>query len=349
MDQSFTGILNFVRAAELGSFSGAGKELGISPVAVSKNISRLEKSLGVRLFARSTRALALTPEGNAFLDQCRSPLTQLREACQQVAGDAQSPRGLVRVTLVSPVADLFLMPHLHRFAAQYPDIQLHLELDDSITPMIASKFDVGIRAGRLNDEAFVARPLGPLRLLLCASPAYLQQHGAPARLEDLESHAGLMLQMTSQEQPSPWMFWVADGVNGGAQSGVRTFKPRRQLLCNDYRSLLTATLDGLGLAHLPQPLVMDALRKGTLVQLLPQYTLEGLQLFVHYPSRKQLPARVRAFVDFVVEGLGGHEDLVTEPTSLKRSPAAKPAITKTKVSTGGQQRPASARTKPARR
>jgi DNA-binding transcriptional LysR family regulator len=303
--QSLRGILNFTRTAELGSFAAAARELGISPVAVSQNISRLELGLGVRLFARSTRALQLTPEGHAFLEQCKAPLAQLDAACKGVANDAQHAGGKLRVTIVSPVAFLYLIPLLPKFFARYPDIQLELELSEDSTSLIAKRFDVGVRVGALNDAAFVARPLGPLRLLMCASPAYLAQHGAPETLNDLSKHATLQLQITGHEQPTPF---IVQTRNDGARSMQMLPLPTR-FICNDFRGLLQACLDGVGIAQLPQPLALSALREGHLKTLLPEHMLEGWQLFIHYPSRKQLPARVRVFVDFCVEHFGGHADL----------------------------------------
>jgi DNA-binding transcriptional LysR family regulator len=303
--QSLRGILNFTRTAELGSFAAAARELGISPVAVSQNISRLELGLGVRLFARSTRALQLTPEGQAFLEQCKAPLAQLEAACKGVANDAQHAGGKLRVTIVSPVAFLYLIPLLPKFFARYPDIQLELELSEDSTSLIAKRFDVGVRVGALNDAAFVARPLGPLRLLMCASPAYLAQHGIPETLNDLSKHATLQLQITGHDQPTPF---IVQTRNDGARSMQMLQLPAR-FICNDFRGLLQACLDGVGIAQLPQPLALSALREGHLKTLLPEHMLEGWQLFIHYPSRKQLPARVRVFVDFCVEHFGGHADL----------------------------------------
>jgi DNA-binding transcriptional LysR family regulator len=155
--QTLRGILNFTRTAELGSFAAAARELGISAVAVSQNISRLEQSLGVRLLARSTRALQITPEGQAFWEQCKGPLAQLNAACKDVASDVKHASGKLRVTIVSPVAFLYFVPLLPQFFARYPDIQLELELSEDSTSLIAKHFDVGIRVGVLNDAAFVAR------------------------------------------------------------------------------------------------------------------------------------------------------------------------------------------------
>jgi DNA-binding transcriptional LysR family regulator len=308
--QTLRGILNFTRTAELGSFAAAARELGVSPVAVSQNISRLEQGLGVRLFARSTRALQLTPEGSAFLEQCKAPLAQLDAACKDIATDAQRASGKLRATIVSPVAFLYLIPLLPKFFARHPDIQLELELSEDSTSLIAKRFDVGIRVGALNDAAFVARPLGPLRLLMCASPAYIAQHSAPKTLSDLSTHATLQLQITGHEQATPF---IVQTRNDGARSMQMLQVPAR-FICNDFRGLLQACLNGVGIAQLPQPLALPALRDGLLKTLLPEHMLEGWQLFIHYPSRKQLPARVRMFVDFCVEHFGGHSDLSADVT-----------------------------------
>lgn len=310
--ESLRGIVNFVRVAELGSFAKAGRALGISPVAVSKNISRLEAGLGVRLFARSTRHLKLTTEGEAFLDQCQQPLGALESACVQVAAEAQQPTGLVRVTLVSPVAHLYLLPFLPTFFENFPGIRLALELSEEVNPLIAHRFDVGIRMGALNDAAYVARPLGPLKLLLCASPGYLAANGVPNSLDALVEHALLQFQMAGEERPRPWPMAVSQGA---ARHTVALQLPAR-LICNDYRALLVACVGGCGIAMLPQPLALADLRSGALQVVLPEHTLQGLQLFVHYSSRKQLPARVRAFVDFMVQGLGGHSDLSADITGF---------------------------------
>jgi DNA-binding transcriptional LysR family regulator len=303
--QTLRGILNFTRTAELGSFAAAAKELNVSAVAVSQNISRLEQSLGVRLFARSTRALQLTAEGEAFLDQCKAPLALLDAACKEISSDARSTAGKVRASVVSPLATLYLIPLLPEFFKRYPDIQLELELSEDSTSLIAKRFDVGIRVGVLNDAAFVARPLGPLNLLLCASPAYLKANGVPKAVDDLSKHAFLQLQITGQEQATPVFVQTSKGAESRMQ--MLQFAPR--FVCNDFNSLLRASIDGIGIAQLPMPLALAALKSGQLKTFLPEVVPQGWQLFIHYPSRKQVPARVRAFVDFCLEHLGNHADL----------------------------------------
>ncbi len=314
--QTLRGILNFSRTAELGSFVKAAQELGISPVAVSQNISRLEAALGVRLLARSTRALQLTPEGQAFLEQCRQPLAQLDAACVEAASDAKSASGRLRATVVSPVAYLYLIPLLPKFEQRYPGIRLELELSEDSSPLIPKRFDVGIRIGALDDAAFVARPLGPLRLLLCASPAYLAQRGSPKSLDDLAQHRALLMQITGREQTTPFIVQTRGSAAETSARSMQFLQLPGHFVCNDFRSLAQACGDGLGIAQLPQPLALPMLKSGQLKVLLPDSVAEGIQLFIHYPSRKQLPARVRAFVDFIVEHFAGHPDLTANVSAF---------------------------------
>ena len=313
--ESLRGILNFARVAELGSFAQAARELGISAVAVSQNISRLEKGLGVRLLARSTRQLSLTAEGQAFLAQCREPLAELDRACRQAKDDTQHPRGRLRVTAVSPVAYLYLIPALPQFFERFPDIELELELSEDANPLIGRRFDVGIRVGALQDAAFVARPLGPLRMLTLAAPAYLAAHGKPQTPDDLVQHRLLVAHFTDREQPTPFMLQSRSAPDGPALPRMlsTTGSLAGRFVCSDYRGLLAACEAGLGIAQLPQPVALAALRAGRLQLLLADHTLQGLLLFLHDPSRQQLPARVRAFVDFVVQQFGGHPDLSVDP------------------------------------
>jgi DNA-binding transcriptional LysR family regulator len=313
--ESLRGILNFARVAELGSFAKAARELGISAVAVSQNISRLEKGLGVRLLARSTRQLSLTAEGQAFLALCQEPLAELERACRQAREDTRMPRGRLRVTAVSPVAYLYLIPALPLFFERYPQIELDLELSEDANPLIGRRFDVGIRVGALQDANFVARPLGPLRLLMVASPAYLAAAGVPSTPEALAQHRLLVAHFADREQSTP--FILQSRSSPDAPTLMRMMPTNGSMagrfVCSDYRGLLAACEAGLGIAQLPQPVALEALRAGRLKLLLVEYTFQGLQLFLHYPSRQQLPARVRAWVDFVVEQFGGHPDLSVDP------------------------------------
>ena len=144
----------------------------------------------------------------------------------------------------------------------------------------------------MSDAAYVARPLGPLRLLFCASPAYLARQALPSSLDDLQQHRLLMLRASGQEQPSPYIVQT----RGDGSRNMQFLQLPGYFICNDFRSLAQACCDGLGIAQLPQPLALPLLRSGQLKTMLPESIAEGIQLFIHYPSRKQMPARVRVFV-----------------------------------------------------
>ncbi len=320
--ESLRGIVNFVQTARLGSFARAAKALGISSVAVSRNVARLEAQLGVRLFARTTRQLSLTNEGAALLAQCEAPLEQLDTAFKRSRESADAPSGRVRVTAVSPFARTYLMPRLGEFHARYPLVELDIELSEQVTDLVAERFDVGIRVGPLRDTSFVARPLGPLKLALCAAPDYLAAAGVPHSIADLARHRGLALTPTGALNAMPWWLQGPDGYVELPVSGP--------LRCNDFLALTEACCAGMGLAQLPLVVALPALRAGRLKVVLPQAAPQGLRLFMHYPDR-QLPARVRVFVDFVLALMQTHPDLDVDPaqfaaaTATPDAPAAKAA------------------------
>jgi DNA-binding transcriptional LysR family regulator len=312
--ESLRGMVSFVQTARLGSFVRAAQALGISSVAVSRNVARLEAQLGVRLLARTTRSLGLTAEGSALLAQCEAPLEQLAGAFNTSRDAAGAPSGRVRITAVSPFVRTYLVPQLAAFHARYPQVELDIELSENVTDLVADRFDVGIRVGRLQDAAFIARPLGPLALALCAAPTYLAARGVPLQLADLATHTGLALKLTGAPAAAPWFL---QGPTGFVQLPVQG-----PLRCNDLLSLCEACCAGLGLAQLPLVVALPALRAGRLQVVLPQAAPAGLQLFMHYPNR-QLPARVRVFVDFVLELMQNHPDL--DVGAAQFAAAAKPA------------------------
>jgi DNA-binding transcriptional LysR family regulator len=298
--ESLRGMVSFVQTARLGSFVRAAQALEVSAVAVSRNVARLEAQLGLRLFARTTRALSLTAEGTALLAQCEVPLEQLDNAFRRTRDSADTPSGCVRITAVSPFVRTYLMPRLGEFHRRYPLVELDIELSEQVTDLVADKFDVGIRVGPLNDASFVARPLGPLTLALCASPAYLAAAGLPLQVQDLAQHRGLALKISGTQRVLPWWLKGPEGAIEWPVSGA--------LRCNDFWALSEACCAGLGLAQLPLVVALPALRAERLKVVLPGAAPTGLRLFMHYPDR-QLPARVRVFVDFVVAMMQSHPDL----------------------------------------
>jgi DNA-binding transcriptional LysR family regulator len=330
MMESLRGMVSFVQTARLGSFVRAAQALGVSSVAVSRNVARLEAQLGVRLFARTTRALSLTAEGSALLAQCEAPLEQLATAFSASRAAADAPSGRVRVTAVSPFVRAYLAPQLPAFHARYPQVELDIELSEQVADMVADRFDVGIRVGPLRDANFVARPLGPLALALCAAPTYLARAGVPQQVADLAQHTGLALKLTGAPAAAPWTLQSDQnsGQNKGPQSLVQ-LPVNGPLRCNDLLALLEACCAGLGLAQLPLVVALPALRAGRLQVVLPHTAPQGLQLFMHYPDR-QLPARVRVFVDFCVALMKNHPDLDVPAAQFAARPI-KPSVAKAAV------------------
>lgn len=331
--ESLRGMVSFVQTAREGSFAAAAKALGISAVAVSRNVGRLEKQLGVRLFARTTRKLSLTSEGAALLARCEGPLEQLETAFQASRDAMDTPSGRVRITAVSPFGRAYLMPMLGEFHERYPQVELDVELSEQVTNLVAERFDVGIRVGQLRDASFVARPLGPLKMVLCASPAFLKIHGVPGSTSELSGYPGLALTLPGSGTAYPWWLQSPDGVVEMPVSGP--------LRCNDFLALAEACCAGLGVAQLPLVVALPALRAGRLHVVLPGSAPAGLQLFMHYPDR-QLPARVRVFVEFLVRRMRIHPDLDVDSVQFaavasRPGTAARPPVAVVKPLSAGTE------------
>ncbi len=318
--ESLRGMVSFVQVARSGSFVRAAEALGVSAVAVSRNVARLEAQLQLRLFARTTRSLSLTAEGAALLARCEAPLAELAAAFDDSRDAAGAASGTVRVTAVSPYVQAYLAPSLVQFHARHPGVVVDIACSELATDLVADRFDVGVRVGPLRDAGFVARPLGPLVLVLCAAPTFLARPGLDADPAMLARLHGLGLRRSGEVAVAPWHLQTPAGPVDLPVSGP--------LRCNDMAALAAACAAGLGVAQLPLVQVLPALRRGDLQVLHPDLSPGGLQLFLHYPDR-QLPARVRVFVDFVLAQGRGHADLkltAGDAAALAPvSPAATPA------------------------
>ena len=305
---SIRGVVGLVKTVAAGSFAGAARELGVTPVAVSKNVQRLEQQLGVRLLRRSTRKLSLTDEGQQFYERCTGPLRELESAHAAVKERGAAPSGVLRVTSISPFGRNYVVPLLAEFSRRYPAIRVEMNLDDSIADMVSEGFDVGIRAGEMRDGTLIARHIAPLPFVVCAAPAYLARAGVPSTPADLARHNCLRLRDRGTGPGFNWRLGplrepVAPPVDGN-------------FVANDMTTLVMAALHGHGLVLAPLPLVLPLLRAGALVPLLTDWVASGVQLFIHYPNRRNLPARVRSFVEFLLEQLRSNPDLDTEPQVL---------------------------------
>jgi DNA-binding transcriptional LysR family regulator len=306
--KSIRGVVGFVRAVEAGSFAGAAKKLGITPVAVSKNVQRLERELGVRLLQRSTRKLSLTQEGRAYYERCTGPLRELENAETAITEKGKSPTGALRVTCLSPFGRAYVLPLVPRFSRLYPGIELELHLDDSVSDMIAGGYDVGIRAGEARDGTMVMREVAPLHFVVCGAPSYLAERGMPLSAADLSKHNCLRLRGRGSSQSAPWRLGNGQLSESPSISG--------NFLANDIPALVTAAVHGQGLVFAPLPFVLPLIRTGALRPVLPECVSQPVRIFIHYVSRKHLAARVKAFVNFMLEHLRGNPDLTSDPQRL---------------------------------
>src|SRR5262245_2558528 len=254
--ESIRGLVGFVRTVGAGSFAGAAKELGVSAVAVSKNVQRLERQLGVRLLQRSTRKLSLTAEGRLFYERCTGPLRELESAQAAVKDKGRAPAGRLRVTSISPFGRAYLLPLLPAFSRRYPQIEIELQLDDAVSDMIAEGYDVGIRAGEMRDSTMVAREIAPLHFVVCGAPSYLKQQGVPRRPDDPARHNCLRL----QGRVAPAANWLVGPGRVPVSPAVTG-----NLLAGDVTTLVMAAVHGQGLAFAPLPFVLPMFRSGELV------------------------------------------------------------------------------------
>lgn len=283
----------FLRVTESGSFSAAGRRLGMAPSSVSRQLGGLEDSLGVRLLNRTTRRLSLTEAGRLYHERAERILADVDEAIAAVAYLHTSPRGLLRINVPLVFGRLHVVPALAAFLRQYPDVRIDLVLTDHFVNLVEEGVDVAIRVGELADSSLIAGRLAPNRRVICASPAYIARHGEPKLPDDLSRHHCLVYKMNLAN--ATWRLQGPEGEIGVAVSGP--------LQANDLGALYAAVLEGLGLGLLPTWLVGDCLRSGELVGVLGDYqaTATGFDTAIHavFPQARQLSAKVRAFVDFM--------------------------------------------------
>jgi len=283
--ENLSRIATFVQTAESLSFVGAARQLGISASAVGKSIARLEKSLGARLFQRSTRTIRLTDEGKLFYEQCRKVLDDLRDAEAMVSEASQTPRGRLRVSLPT-IGYRFLVPHVAAFHQLYPDVELDLDFSDRLVDVIEEGFDAVIRSGELPDSRLVSRLLGPFRFVLCAAPSYVQRRGMPASIAALREHDCLQFRFPISGKVRDWPF---------AHAGTS----RHALTCSNMEAIRAVTIEGLGLGYMPDFLARSALTEGSLLRIPLELPADEGRFWVVWPSSRQLSPKIRVFVDFV--------------------------------------------------
>ena len=287
-----TQMMIFARAVQEGGFSAAARALDLTPSAVSKQISRLEDRLGVRLLNRSTRHISLTDEGRAFYERCARITGEIQEAQDWVRGLKGVVQGTLRVASTVAFAKHLVLPVIPEFLQRYPELRVVLEVTDRLVDLVEEGVDVAIRfTEQLSDPSLVARRLAINRRVVCAAPSYLEAHGTPHAPEDLLSHNCLSLYTVSSFND-----WEFEGPEG-----ARVLHVSGNFETNSADALYHAALSGLGIARLSTYLVGPDLKAGRLVRLLPDYVHEKASILAVYPQNRHLSPKVRAFIDFLVE------------------------------------------------
>lgn len=284
----------FCLAAEAGSFTAAAQTAGVTPAAVSRSVSRLEKRLGVRLFVRSTRSIRLTEGGKDYFEQCRQALGQLVDAERKLSGEQVQPAGTLRISVPTTYGHHRLLPLLPAFRARYPLIKLEVHISNRNVGFHDEDYDLAIRVRPQPDSTLVARLLEEAPLIVVASPAYLKRAGIPRRLADLEKHDCIQFDLPSSGRQIPWLF----NENGAGRDITTT---GNYSCSDDVLGGVTLAKVGAGLFQTYRFIVEKELAEGTLVEVLREFGGRTRPYNLVYPHGRLLPSRVRAFIDYLVE------------------------------------------------
>lgn len=284
----------FAAVEEAGSFSAAGRTLGLTPSAVSRTIDRVEARLGVRLMLRTTRVLTLTAEGQAYLGAARRILADLDDAEQAIA-DQGAPRGRLRISAGQSHGRLCIVPLLGEFARRHPHILLDISLTDAVVDIAAGQADVGIRFGPLPDSGLTARKIGETRRVVVASPDYLARHGKPRVPEDLHDHNCLNFNFRRAEPIWPFL-------KDGREYALTV---KGNIEANNGETLGQLAADGVGITRVGAFSVLDDIAAGRLVPVLEDFNPGDVErIHAVFAGGANMPARVRVFIDYLAESLG---------------------------------------------
>lgn len=282
---------SFVAVAEAGSFVGAADTLGLSKAALSRHVAELEERLGVRLMQRTTRRLSLTEEGQRFLVRAKELLAAIEEAEAEVSSTSAEPSGLLRVNAGLTFGTRHLASLWGPFLERYPKVALDVTLTDRIVDLVEEGYDLAVRITNLPSSGLVSRTLASTRMVLCASPRYVAEHGAPTQPSELLGHQVIAYSYFATRDE-----WQFTGPRGDESVRIR---PRMH--SNNGDTCRAVALEHQGVVLQPDFLVGDDLRRGTLVELMPEFRANSIGIHAVFPSRKHLPLKVRRLVDFLVE------------------------------------------------
>ena len=311
----FRAIDTFAKAVALGSIRRAAIAQGVSPQAASQTLAQLERHLGVRLLHRTTRSLALTDEGQRFLEAMQPALATLERALHRVRESKDEIAGPLHI--VGPRSSFanILMPVIDEFCRRYPDIQPDVQLDDSLGNWVLDRVDVGFRIGSSPEEGVIARRLFPVQLVVCAAPSYLARYGAPQSVDDLAAHRCSAFRHPATGQILPWYL----KIDGEIQH--RHVTPT--LSTNDTELELQAVLAGQMIGQISNLSAAGHIRKGLLVPVLLQHMSDHIGVHLYYGSRTAQPKRVRAFIDLAIRHLADTPDYVLSAKELTQAAGSK--------------------------
>lgn len=316
---NLTGMAVFARVAEANSFSGAARRLGLSKAAVSKQVARLERVLGVRLLNRTTRKLSLTEVGQAFYEHCARVVAEAEAAELAVSRLRSEPRGVLRLTAPAAFGHLHVAPAIPDFLDRHPELAVQMVMNDRTVDLAEEGFDVAIRVSSEPTGNLVARRLAPIRWVVCAAPQYLQRRGTPQTPHELAQHNCLFYSFL--EGSADWGFTLQDGESA-------TVRVAGNFTVSNSEALREAVLRGLGVALLPTFTVGRDIQTGALQALLPDCTPRGTfgtDIYAVYLPTRYLSPKVRAFVDFFLERFGPEPywDGAAEPRRRDATPQAR--------------------------
>jgi DNA-binding transcriptional LysR family regulator len=295
--QNLDPILIFITVAEMGSFTRAAESLGIQKGRASTAVRKLEDNVGVRLLHRTTRSVQLTEDGRAFHARARDLLAEVDDLHAMFAGDRVGLRGRLRVDLPTEVARTTVVPALPEFLAAHPELELEMSSTDRQVDLVQEGFDCVLRLGPIRDEALIARPLGKLRMVNAASPAYLARHGVPRSLEDLlrQGHRTVYFSTVLGARPHGWEYRDGDAF--------ATLQLPGALHVNSAQTYEAAALAGLGLIQAPLMGIGRYLESGALVEIIPDLRRRALEVSLVVAHRNNLSRRVRAFMHWIEDVL----------------------------------------------
>jgi DNA-binding transcriptional LysR family regulator len=294
----FHAFTTFAKVVEMGSFARAAERLDVSVSAVSRQVADLEAHLDARLLNRTTRTLSLTESGRVFYEHCVQLLADLEEAEESASLQTVKPRGTLRLTCAVTFGERHLAPAISGFLLRYPAMRFAVELSDRTVDLVDEGFDAALRIGSIGSQNVIGRKVGETRLVCCASPAYLERRGTPQVPADLAAHSCLTYEYAAQRNLWPFR------DRHGASTSVRVSGP---VHANSGHFLAELAVSGIGVAYEPDFIVGPELRGKRLVRLLQDFQPAPSSVYIVYPSRRHLSAKVRAFVDYMAETLATAE------------------------------------------